>query len=141
VISLDVILHVRDRLSFLREIARVLRPRGKFLLTDAGIITGPLSNEEVRRRSPHGFSQFVPGGWNEAAIASAGFRLLETEDRTMSAVRNASGRRASLLSRRAEWEQRSGATAFQDQIDYLDTVIEVSEKRALSRMMFLAEVS
>ena len=119
----------------------MLSPQGKCLLTDAGIITGPLSNEDVRRRSPHGFSQFVPGGWSEAAIAAAGLRLLETEDRTQSALRNASGRRAVLLTRRAEWEQRLGAAEFQNQLDYLATVMELSEKRSLSRMMFLAEVS
>jgi hypothetical protein len=31
--------------------ARLLAPTGKLLITDAGVITGPISNEEVERRS------------------------------------------------------------------------------------------
>ena len=39
VMRLDVILHLRDRLSVFREVARVLIPAG-ILFTDAGAITG-----------------------------------------------------------------------------------------------------
>src|SRR5258706_347931 len=58
VMSLDAILHLRDRLAVFREVARVLRSRGKFYFTDAGVITGPISNEEIRLRAAHGYTQF-----------------------------------------------------------------------------------
>ena len=52
--SLDVVLHLRDRERFFLEVAKLLRPGGRFLVTDAGVITGSVSNEEVRKRSVHG---------------------------------------------------------------------------------------
>ena len=95
-ISIDVMLHLRDRRQFFREVARLLRPGGRFLVTDAGVLTGTVSNEEVRKRSIHGFTQFVAPGVNESLLESAGFRLIETENRTASALRNASGRLAAI---------------------------------------------
>ena len=82
--SLDVVLHLRDRSRLFHEVGKLLPPGGRFLFTDAGVVTGAVSNEEVRRRSVHGHTQFVAPGWNEALLESAGLRLLETENRTMS---------------------------------------------------------
>ena len=65
VVALDVVVHLRDRLSLFREAARLLRPCGRFLFTDAGVLTGSISNEEVRARSAHGFTQFVAAGSNQ----------------------------------------------------------------------------
>jgi SAM-dependent methyltransferase len=129
-ISLDVILHLRDRQEFFLAVAKLLRPGGLFLVTDAGVLTGSVSNEEVRKRSIHGFTQFVAEGWNEKLLESAGFRLIETEDRTTSVLRNASGRLAALQWRQVELEK---------QREYLETVIELSRRRAMSRFMYLAE--
>ena len=137
--SLDVVLHLRDRSALFLEARRVLGPHARFLFTDAGVITGAMSNEEVRRRSPHGFTQFVVAGWNEALLERAGFVLLETEDRTASVTKNASGRLAAIDAHRAELEEASGAAAFDSQREYLETVIELSRRRALSRIMYLAE--
>jgi SAM-dependent methyltransferase len=64
-ISLDVIVHLPNRKALFHEMARLLVPTGRLLLTDAGVITGPISNEEVERRSVNGYMQFVPPGVNE----------------------------------------------------------------------------
>jgi len=130
-ISIDAILHLRDRQRIFLQFARLVRPGGRFLVTDAGVRTGSVPNEEVRKRSVHGFTQFVAPGWNEKLLESAGFRLIETEDRTASALRNASGRLAALRGHPAELEKQNG---------YLETVIELSRRGALSRFMYLAEV-
>ncbi len=138
--SLDVVLHVRDRRRFYEEVARVLAPGGRFLVTDAGVVTGSVSNGEIRRRSVHGHAQFAPRGWNETLLETAGFRLIETENRTESLRKNAGGRRAAMLRHRAELEQVSGAEEVRSQLDYLETVVELAERGALSRFMYLAEV-
>jgi hypothetical protein len=69
----------------------------------------------VRKRSVHGYTQFVAAGWNEALLESAGFRLIETENRTMSMLRNASGRLAAMQAHRAELEHVSSAADFERQ--------------------------
>lgn len=130
-VSIDVVLHLRNRRAMFREVARLLRPGGRFLLTDAGVLTGTVSNEEIRRRSIHGFTQFVAPHVNESLLAAAGFALRETENRTSSALRNARGRLAALQAHPDELAK---------QRDYLETVIALAERSALSRFMYLAEV-
>ena len=139
--SLDVILHLRDRGKLFQEAARLLRPAGRLLLTDAGVVTGSISSDEVKRRSLYGFTQFVPSGWNERLLETAGFRLIETEDRTASVLNNGRGRLAAIQAHRAELEELGGAASFEKQRDYLETVIELSGRGALSRVMYLAEVT
>ena len=137
-ISVDVILHMRDRSKFLKEAARVLRPGGRLLFTDAGVLTGAISNDEARRRIVHGYTHFVAPGENEKLIASQGLRLIETEDRTATSLANASGRLAALQAHRGELEPQLG-TGLASQIDYLETVAELARRRALSRIMYLSE--
>jgi SAM-dependent methyltransferase len=137
--SLDVVLHLRDRLKLFHEVAKLLAPGGRFLFTDAGVVTGSLSNEEVRKRSVHGYTQFVAAGWNERLLESAGFRLIETENRTMSVLKSASGRLAAMQAHRAELSQVLSAAEFEMQQDYLETVVQLSRRGALSRIMYLAE--
>lgn len=139
VISIDVVLHLRDRAATFKEVKRVLSPGGRFLFTDVGVVTGAVSNEEVRQRAIHGFTQFAPDGFNERTLALAGFRVLESVDRTSSLLANAKGRLASCLRHRAELELAEGSDYFEAQLRYLDTVIELSERGAMSRMMYLAE--
>ena len=139
VLAIDVFLHVRDRARLLAEIARVLRAGGRCLISDAGVITGAVTNEDIRNRSPYGYTQFVVPGWNERLIAAAGFRLIEVEDRTASVLRNAGGRLSAMEAHRAELEAVSGVASFATQRRYLETVIELSERRAISRIMYLVE--
>ena len=137
--SLDVVLHVRDRTALFREIARVLAPGRRFLFTDAGVLVGFISDDEVASRSLHGRTTFVAPGVNERALDEAGFRLLEAEDRTESVLANATGRLAARLAHRSELEELEGAAAFAGEQRYLDTVIALSRRRSVSRVMYLAE--
>jgi len=139
VMSLDVVLHLRDRTQMFREVARVLAPGGRFLFTDAGIITGSVSDEEIRRRAIHGYTQFVPPGANEAMLECAGFRLLEGADRTASVLKNATGRLAARLAHQGELEPVEGKAHFEREQQYLETVIGLSQRGALARMMYVAE--
>jgi SAM-dependent methyltransferase len=139
VMSLDVILHLRDRLAVFREVARVLIPGGRFLFTDAGVITGAVSAEEIRLRAVHGYTQFVPVDFNERMLELAGLRLLEHQDRMESLLKNAKGRLAARLAHRAEIEQLEGSFYFEQQQGYLATVVELAQRGAVSRTMYLAE--
>lgn len=139
VVSIDVILHLRDRAAIFREVARVLASRGRFLFTDAGVITGPVSSEEIQRRTPHGYAQFVPPGVNERLLERAGLRLIETCNRTADLAKSAAGRLAAREPRRIELEELEGSANFQQQQQYLQTVLTLAQRAALSRIMYLAE--
>ncbi len=139
VISIDVILHLRDREAIFREVARILASGGRFLFTDAGVITGPISSEEIQRRAPHGYAQFIPPGVNEQLLERAGFRLIERSDRTPNLLRSAAGRLAARVSRRTELEKLEGSSTFEAEQQYLETVVALAARAALSRIMYLAE--
>jgi SAM-dependent methyltransferase len=141
VMAIDVLLHVRDRTQLYAGIARVLRPGGRCLVSDAGVITGAVTNEEILARSPYGYSQFVVSGWNERLLEAAGLHLLETEDRTESVLRNAGGRLSAMRAHRADLEKLSGVASFDAQRHYLETVIELSRRRAISRITYVAKVA
>ncbi|MGE5837672.1 MAG: class I SAM-dependent methyltransferase [Acidobacteriota bacterium] len=137
--SFDVVLHLPDRLKLFREVARLLQPGGRFLFTDAGVLTGVVSSEDVRRRSVHGESFFVAPGWNDRLLAAADLGVIETEDRTGRVLTNASGRLAAMLAHRGELEQQSSPAEFERYKSYLDTVLAMSRTGGLSRVMYLAE--
>jgi len=139
VVSIDVILHLRDRAAIFREVARLLVSGGRFLFTDAGVITGAVSSEEIQRRTPHGYAQFVPLGINEQLLERASFRLIERSDRTPNLLKSAAGRLAARESRRIQLEKLEGIPTFLRQQQYLQTVLALAQRAALSRIMYLAE--
>jgi SAM-dependent methyltransferase len=139
VMSLDVVLHLRDRAGFFAEAARLLRPSGRFLLADAGVATGTVSSEEAQRRGLYG-TTFVSPGENEALLQAAGFQLIDAVDRTASVVRNAGGRRAAIGAHRKELEEAWPPGEVEKQLSYLETVVTLSARGALSRRVFVAEV-
>jgi SAM-dependent methyltransferase len=139
VMSMDVILHLRDRGNLFGDVARLLAPGGRFLFTDAGVISGPVSDSEIRLRSSYGSAQFVPPGCNEQLLERAGLRLLEQVDATVSLLKNAEGRRTARLALRAELEKLEGNAAFETHQRYLETVIGLGERGAMLRNIYLAE--
>jgi len=139
IISIDAVLHVRDRAQLFREVARILVPGGRFLFTDAGVITGSISDDEIRGRAFHSRTQFVPPGYNERTLELAGFRLVMCIDRTTSLLKSSTGRLNARLNHRADVERLEGSAYFAGQQRYLETVVRLSQRGAMSRMMYLAE--
>jgi SAM-dependent methyltransferase len=141
VVSFDVVLHLRDRDRAFHEIARLLAAKGRFLFTDAGVVTGAVSNEDIRHRSINGFTQFVPSGFNEELLKRCGFRILEQRDRTDGVIQNASGRIRAREKYRSELLAIEGEVRFEQQQKYLETVVNLAERKALSRISYLAEIA
>jgi len=80
--STDVICHVTLRKQVLTNIQGLLKPGGRFVFTDALVIGGVVSNEEIRTRSSVGMYFFSPPGVNEQLIEESGLKLLEARDTT-----------------------------------------------------------
>src|SRR5262249_45880369 len=85
--SNDVLCHVSGRLNLLVEMFRVLKPSGRMLFSDALVIGGMISAEEIATRSSIGFYFYSPPSENERLIEQAGFSELSTRDTTESAAR------------------------------------------------------
>ena len=73
VFSNDVLCHIPGRAGIMAEISRVLKPGGRMLFSDALVVGGMISHEEIATRSSIGFYVYSPPGENERLIARAGF--------------------------------------------------------------------
>lgn len=139
VLSNDAMCHIANRGAVLREWRRVLRPGGRMLFTDAMVITGVVSHEELAIRSSIGFYVFVPPGENERLIAAAGLRLIEARDVTDGAAAMSRRRHDAREARRDALVAREGEVNFAGLQRFLACVQKLSEERRLSRYAYLAE--
>jgi len=139
VLSNDAMCHISNRVEVLRDWHRVLRTGGRMLFTDAMVITGLVSNEELAARSSIGFYLFLPPGENERLIAMAGFTLLESRDVTAGAETIARRWHAAREQHQQELVAREGEASFAGLQRFLACVHHVSAERRLSRYCYLAE--
>jgi SAM-dependent methyltransferase len=135
----DVFCHIPGRLALLKELWRVLKPGGRMIFSDALVVGGALSNEEISTRSLIGYYVFVPPGENEKLIEAAGFRLFDVADTTASAA-EVSGR---WHDAREKWKSEltalEGNTNFDGMQRFLSCVRTLTGERRLLRLVYLAQ--
>src|SRR5690606_36109970 len=134
----DSINHLPGRLEVLRDWHRVLRPGGRLLYTDPIVVTGQLTNEEIRVRSSIGFFLFTPVGANERLLADAGFVLQEVRDLTGAVAAVSRRWRDARRERRPALVALEGEEGFEGLQRFLDAVHLLAGERRLSRYMYLA---
>lgn len=139
VLSNDAMCHIRDRGTVLRDWHRVLRPGGRALFSDAMVLTGIVSHEELAIRSSIGFYVFVPPGENERLLEAAGFRVLEVMDVTSGAEDVARRWHDARARQRDALVAREGMANFDGLQRFLMCVHTLSAERRLSRFAYLGE--
>jgi SAM-dependent methyltransferase len=86
VFSNDVMCHLPGRSTVLSEIFRVLKPGGQMLFSDALVIGGLVSHQEIATRSSIGFYVYSPPGENERIMGHFGFHEIRATDTTKNAA-------------------------------------------------------
>ena len=138
ILSNDAMCHVPRRGDVLREWFRVLKPGGRMLFTDAMVITGWLSNEEIATRSSIGSYFFLPPGENERLIRASGFELVRTDEVTAGAAIIAKRWHDARARRGKDLARIEGKANFEGLQEFLWRVHIVSIEGRLSRYAYLA---
>jgi ubiquinone/menaquinone biosynthesis C-methylase UbiE len=139
VFSNDVLCHIPGRDRLLRELHRILKPGGRLLFSDALVIGGVISHQEIAVRSSIGYFSFSPPGENERLLEKVGFTVAAGKDTTAN---------ASLISQR--WRdarhQRAetligieGPENFEGLQRFLSMVHTLTSERRLLRVLYLAK--
>jgi SAM-dependent methyltransferase len=138
VLSNDVLCHVPGRPEVLREIFRVLKPGGRMLFSDALVVGGMVSQEEIATRSSIGFYVYSPPGENERLIAQAGFCQLRVTDTTDSAARIAQRWHHARETRKEELVAAEGDLNFEGLQRFLSCVHTLTSENRLLRYLYVA---
>lgn len=136
---MDAVNHLTNRLQILREWSRLLKRGGRFLYTDPIVVTGPLTNDEMMKRSSIGFFLFVPENANQHWIEQAGFRLIQKEDVTSAASTVAKRWYDARAKRQKDLESVEGKERFEGLQSFLDVVHRLYNEKRLSRFAYIGE--
>src|SRR5204862_5580611 len=139
--SNDVICHIPDRLGLLRELHRVLKPGGKLLLSDALVIGGIISHQEIAVGSSIDYYLFSPPGENQRQLTEAGFSVLDAKDTTASAVEISARWRQGRENSKVELIALEGEMNFEGLQQFLRCVQALASERRLLRYLYLAQKS
>ena len=134
----DALCHIPGRPEVLSELLRVLKPGGRMLFSDALVIGGMISHEEIATRSSIGFYVYSPPGENERLMARAGFCQIRVTDTTDSAARIAQRWHHAREKRKEELVAAEGNINFEGLQRFLSCVQLLTSEKRLLRYLYVA---
>lgn len=139
VYSTDVMCHVPLRQQVLTNTQRLLKAGGRFVFSDALVIGGVVSNEEIATRSSVGMYFFSPPGVNEQLIADAGFKLVEARDTTENSALLSKRWHDARDKRKDAVIECEGEENFLGVQNFLKCVHALTSERRLLRFLYVCE--
>jgi SAM-dependent methyltransferase len=135
---IDAVNHLPHRAEVLADWRRLLKPDGRLLFTDPIVVTGILTNEEIRIRSSIGIFLFAPAGEDERLLREAGLDVVRREDATDNMATVADRWRAARAERSDDLRRVEGNATFEGQQRFFEVTSRLAAERRLSRIAFLA---
>jgi SAM-dependent methyltransferase len=135
----DVLCHIPGRLALLHELFRALKPLGHLLFSDALVIGGTISHQEIATRSSIGYYLFSPPKHNEELLQQAGFHSIEVSDTTTNAASISRRWRDAREEHRTELITLEGKANFDGLQQFLACVHKLTSERRLLRFVYTAQ--
>jgi hypothetical protein len=109
------------------------------VFSDALVIGGVVSHQELAMRSSIGYYLFSPPGENERLLVEAGFQLVSVTDTSANAATIAQRWLDARKQRRESLLAIEGAKNFEGLQEFLGTVRTLTSERRLLRFLYTAE--
>src|SRR5262249_29630273 len=116
----------------------VLKPEGRLLFSDALVIGGLITHEEIATRSSIGYYVFSPPGVNEELIQAVGLRLASATDTTENAASIAKRWHDARERRQDARTTAEGLANFEGLQRFLSCVHTLTLEKRLLRKIYLA---
>jgi SAM-dependent methyltransferase len=138
VFSNDVLCHLPGRPNVLKEAFRVLKPGCSFLFSDALVVGGLITHEEIATRSSIGFYVYSPPSENERIMKEAGFQDIVARDTTHQSAHISNLWHQAREKRKAELLTVEGERDFEGLQKFLSCVSTLTSERRLLRFLYIA---
>lgn len=138
ILSIDTIVHVTNRSLVFSEAFRVLKSSGRFIFTDAGVLTGSISQDERAARATMAPICFSRPGEIEQQLTRAGFSVLAIRNVTDPLLEVADARLKYITSHEHQAVTDMGLPWVGEQRRYLSTLRTMTEEGRLSRFLYSA---